>query len=204
MPDIATPADPLLVEVPTRLLGERLLLRRPLPGDGPLLNAAVCDSLEALRPWMPWAQRAPTPDESEAECRRMHARFGLREDLVYFLFARDGGDAEAEGPLLGAGGLHRIDWALRNFEIGYWRRSGVPGRGLVAEAVRALTRLAFDRLEARRVEIRADRRNERSRRVAERAGFTLEGVLRRDRLAAQGGETRDTCVYARVRGEEEA
>ena len=40
-------------------------------------------------------------------------------------------------------------------------------------------------------------------RVAERLGFTLEGILRQDSLTPQG-EPRDTRVYARVRGIEEA
>jgi RimJ/RimL family protein N-acetyltransferase len=48
-----------------------------------------------------------------------------------------------------------------------------------------------------------DGNNERSRRVAERAGFAFEGVLRGDSLTPQG-EVRDTRIYARVLGIEEA
>jgi len=193
--------DPLLVDVPEYIRTERLLLRRPQPGDGVALNAAVCESIDELRPWMPWARSAPTPEESERECRRMHGRFALREDLVVFVFERrqDG----SEGALLGGSGLHRIDWTVPRFEIGYWRRTGRGGQGLIGEAVLALNRVAFDRLGARRVEIRMDARNERSARVAERAGFTFEGLLRQDALDPDG-QPRDTRVYARVRGMEEA
>ncbi len=193
--------DPLLIDVPERIETDRLLLRCPLPGDGAAHNAAVCESLAELKPWLPWAQAAPTLDESELQCRRMHTGFLQRESLVVFLFERrsDG----SEGPLLGGSGLHRIDWAVPRFEIGYWRRSGHGGRGLIVEAVQGLSRMAFDRLGARRVEIRMDPRNERSVRVAERAGFTFEGVLRQDSLDA-AGQPRDTRVYARVRGVEEA
>ena len=107
-----------------------------------------------------------------------------------------------EGELLGGTGLHRIDWALRRFEIGYWRRSGLRGRGIVTEAVVAISRMAFDALDARRVEIRMDDDNGASWKVAERAGFTLEALLRFD-AATPAGEPRSTCVYARVRGAEE-
>jgi len=193
--------DPLLVDVPERIETERLLLRRPQPGDGPALNAAVCESLAELRPWLPWAQTAPGRDESELQCRRMHARFALREDLAFFVFERDADSGE--GALLGGSGLHHIDWVVPRFEIGYWRRGGFGGRGLMVEAVRSLNRVAFDRLGARRVEIRMDTRNERSARVAERAGFTFEGVLRQDALDA-AGQPRDSRVYARVRSVEEA
>src|SRR5215216_6272718 len=80
--------DPLLLDVPDRLETERLVLRCPRAGDGPAVNVAVCDSLEGLRPWMPWAKAAPSIDDSEAYCRRMHAKFLLREDLVLLIFER--------------------------------------------------------------------------------------------------------------------
>lgn len=191
---------PLLVDVPERIETDRLILRCPQPGDGPAVNAAVCDSLDDLRPYMPWAQTTPTPDESEALARRDQARFRLRTDLVMLIFERTAGGGE--GRLLGSSGLHRIDWDARKFEIGYWRRTGEQGRGIVAETVAALARMAFGALQARRVEIRMDASNERSWRVAERAGFTLEGVLRQDSLSPQG-VPRDTRVYAKVRGIEE-
>lgn len=192
--------DPLLIDIPERLPTERFIARCPQAGDGPAVNAAVCETLDELRPWMPWAQAAPTPDESESHARRAHARFGLREDLVMFIFERLPGDRE--GRLLGGSGLHRMNWEARSFEIGYWRRTGCERRGVITEVVRALTRLCFDALAAQRVEIRMDEGNLASRRVAERAGFTFEGVLRRDSVTPTG-EPRDTRVYSRVRGVEE-
>ena len=104
-----------------------------------------------------------------------------------------------EGRLIGSTGLHRPDWAARRFEISYWRRTGCQGRGFVTEAVGAVARLAFDRFAARRVEIRMDQENAASIKVAERAGFTFEGVLRQDSVTPQG-EPRSTRVYARMRG----
>lgn len=190
--------DPLSIELPPWIDTPRLRLRSAREDDAPALNAAVAESLGALRPWMPWAQRAPTLAESRAVCRRQQGRFLLREDLTWLMFERasDG----AEGALVGGCGLHRIDWTLRRFEVGYWRREPWGGRGLVGEAVQALARMAFDVLDARRVEVRMDARNVASRRVAERAGFAFEGLLRSDALDVDG-RPRDTCVYARVRDE---
>ena len=192
--------DPLLIDVPERLLTPRLVLRCPRAGDGPALNEAVTVSLDELRPWMPWAQAAPTLDESEAHARGAQARFMQRSDLVYAIWEHDGQGVETR--LVGGTGLHRIDWSVPRFEIGYWRRSGEQGRGLVTEAVQALSRMAFDVLQAQRVEVRMDDANTASWKVAERAGFTLEGVLRRDTVAVDG-RVRDTRVYSRVRGVEE-
>ena len=187
--------EPLLEDVPERIETERLILRIPNGRDAPALNAAVCESLGDLRVFMPWAQTAPSLAQSHAECRRMQAKYLLRDDLPLFMYDRraDG----SEGDFVGGSGLHRIDWTVRRFELGYWCRSSRQGRGYVTEAAQALTRFAFERLQARRVEVRMDDTNERSWKVAQRAGFALEGVLRSDSLKPLGA-ARDTRVYALI------
>ena len=122
--------DPLLLDVPERLETERLVLRCPRPGDGPAVNLAVCDSLEGLRPWMPWAKAAPSIEDSEAYCRRMHAKFLLREDLVLLILERG---SEGAAVRCSAVGLHRIDW-IALLRVGYLRRKGGRPR-IVSEAV---------------------------------------------------------------------
>jgi RimJ/RimL family protein N-acetyltransferase len=190
-PDI----DPLLIDIPERLEGERTVLVAPRAGSGAEMAVVVTQSLAHLRPWMVWAQEAPSAESAELVVRRMQADFILRRDLAFHLHAR-GADGGA-GRLLGGCGLHRMDWAVRRFEIGYWLRPDALGRGNASEAVQLLAALAFDRLAARRVEIRCDARNQRSRAVAGRCGFQLEGVLRQDSLGVDG-TPRDTCVFARV------
>lgn len=187
--------DPVLIDIPERLDGERTVLLMPRAGLGAELAIVITQSLSHLRPWMPWAQEAPTAESSETVVRRMQADFIARRDLCFHIFARrpDG----SPGRLLGGTGLHRIDWDLRRFEIGYWIRPEAAGQGHVSEAVHALTVLAFDRLAARRVEIRCDPRNLKSRAVAQRCGFELEGVLRNDMLGVDGAP-RDTAIYARI------
>jgi RimJ/RimL family protein N-acetyltransferase len=190
-------ADPLLVDIPERLEGERGVLLAPRAGLGAELAVVVTQSLSHLRPWMVWAQEAPTAESAELVVRRMQADFITRRDLAWQLYARRA-DGSA-GRLLGGTGLHRIDWDVRRFEVGYWIRPEAAGQGHVSEAVRLLAALAFERLDARRVEIRCDTRNVKSRAVAERCGFELEGVLRRDALGVDG-TVRDTAVYSRIAG----
>ena len=67
------------------------------------------------------------------------------------------------------------------------------------ETVRLLTRLAFDDLQANRVEIRMDTRNVRSQRVPERLGFVFEGTLRRAGELDESGRPADRHVYALIR-----
>src|SRR5215204_7196667 len=56
--------------LPRELETERLLIRSPLPGDGPELYAAVRESIEELTAWMPWPKEHRTIDDSEASARR--------------------------------------------------------------------------------------------------------------------------------------
>ena len=188
--------EPLLEFVPECITTPRLIVRSARASDGAALNAAVIESMEALRPYMPWAQTEPSAAQSEGECRRMQARLLLREDLPMLMFERDADGHE--GAFVGGTGLHRIDWKVRRFEVGYWCRTSRVGQGFVGEAVEAITRCAFEQMQARRVEVRMDDGNVRSWRVAERAGFTLEGVLRCQSLTPTG-EPRDTRVYAKDR-----
>ncbi len=109
-----------------------------------------------------------------------------------FFLTRDGGE------LVGGSGLHKADWTLRQFEVGYWGRSRFSGAGLMTEGVRTLARHALDVLGANRVILTTDERNLRSQRLAERAGFEHEGTLRTDRLDLEG-RLRNTRVYAIVR-----
>jgi RimJ/RimL family protein N-acetyltransferase len=67
----------------------------------------------------------------------------------------------------------------------------------MTEAVIAVTEFAFTYLHMARVELRCDSRNERSIRVAERAGYQREGHLRNDDRDPRGS-LRDTLVYARI------
>lgn len=186
------PMNPLLLTIPEEFESERLILRAPRVQDAPFINEAVCESLDELRPWMAWAQSAPTPEESEATSRRARAQWLLREDLTLRLWLK--GSEE----FVGGGGLHRMDWRVPKFEIGYWIRTRFAGQGLMTEAVGAISDFAFEVFSARRVEIRADERNLKSWRVAERAGFQLEGTLRHDARETDG-TLRNTRIYAKIR-----
>jgi RimJ/RimL family protein N-acetyltransferase len=181
----------LLLNVPEALETERLRLEAARPGRGPEISAAVTESYDALKRWMPWAREPQSEEDSEGHCRVMQARWFAREELDY-CFVR-----KSDGMLVGKGGLHTIDWSLPKFEIGYWVRSSCVGQGLATEATRRLADMARQALGAVRIEITCDGRNAPSRRVAEKAGFDLEGVRRKSRRD-NAGELADSCMYARV------
>ncbi len=184
--------NPLLLDFPDSFETERLVIRAPRPGDAAEMYPALVESVERLKPWMPWADPLPTLEEEETNVRQGAARFLMREELWLLLFLKN------EGTFVGGSGLHRIDWGVPRFEIGYWVRTRFEGQGYILEAVNGITHFAFDVLGARRIEIRVDDRNEWSWRVAERAGYTLEGILRND-CRDVAGQLRDTRLYAKIR-----
>ncbi|OLZ12011.1 GNAT family N-acetyltransferase [Sulfobacillus thermosulfidooxidans] len=184
--------NPILLDFPHEFETERLVIRCPLPGDGTMVYEAMVESHAEVRKWMPWAINLPVVEEVEENVRRAHINFILREDLRLHLFLK------ASGRFVGSTGLHRINWDVRRFEIGYWIRTAESGRGLATEAVHGLVRWASEYLNARRLEIRCDARNLRSRKVAERAGFHLEAVLRQEEPGVDG-LPRDSVIYVKLR-----
>ncbi|WP_404460651.1 GNAT family N-acetyltransferase [Sutcliffiella horikoshii] len=187
-----TNTKPILKEFPSEFTTEKLLIRMPLPGDGPAVHDAIIHSLHELKPWMIFAQREQTVEDVEANIRESHAEFLQRKDLRLMVFLKETGEFVASS------GLHRIDWSIPKFEIGYWIDSRHSGKGYITEAVEGISQFAFEQLGANRLEIRCDSKNVKSRTVAERAGYTLEGILKKSERDV-AGELRDTCVYAKVK-----
>jgi ribosomal-protein-serine acetyltransferase len=184
--------EPVLRDFPHQIETERLLIRCPLPGDGPALTTAVRQSLPELRPWLPWAMNEPSVEANEANVRRGYASFLNREDLWLMLLLK-GTDT-----IIGGTGLHRIDWDVPKFEIGYWLSTPYTGQGYITEAVTAVYDFAVNTLHARRVEIRCDSLNTRSVAVARRLNFVHEGTLRHDRRNHVTNELRDTMIFAKI------
>lgn len=180
---------PILRDLPTEIVGERVLLRPYRPGDGEAIWQAIDESRESLRPWLPWVDATKSAADSEMAARRAAGRWLLREDLTVGVWER------TIGTLLGGSGLHRMNWDIPSFEIGYWLRTSAEGKGYMTEAVRLLCRLTFETLGANRVEIKCDAKNERSAAIPRRLGFVHEATLRNhDRDVS--GELRDTLIFA--------
>ncbi len=101
--------------------------------------------------------------------------------------------------LLGSIGLVDIDADERVGDLGYWLAPQARGRGIMTRAIRLISRWTFETLPVDRISIVADVDNGPSRRVAERAGFTYEGVLRSFVLIK--GRRRDVAMHSLLRDE---
>jgi RimJ/RimL family protein N-acetyltransferase len=188
--------NPILLEFPDSFETKRLLIRSPLPGDGRIVRQAALESQPELKEWLPWAVELPDEDAYEALVRQGRLKFLAREDLWLLLFHKE------SNTCIGGSGLHRINWDVPRMEIGYWLHTAYTGQGLMTEAVLGITEFAFTTLGAQRVEIRCDQNNTASAAVAQRAGYTLEGVLLAHDRHHATKQLRNTMIFARTNGME--
>lgn len=186
------PSNPILIDLPMPIRTPRLLIRPKQAGDGAETAAAVAETWDELHKWMRWAEDRDefTAEAMEIRTRRVMASFILREAI------------ELTGFEIGSGtaviwcGLHDIDWQGRQCDTGYWVRKSAQGKGFATEATNALLRFAFGALRMQRVGLTHSAGNEASRRIAERLGFSLEGIQKNANLLP-GGKAADRLCYAR-------
>lgn len=169
MPEIPLPSPPLEDEV--------VLLRPYRREDVPAVTAGCQD------PEVPRWTTIPSP-YSEADARDFIGRSDSdrragRELALAIVAAGD-------GELLGGCGLAHFDWENRKAEIGYWVTRDARRRSVGTRAVILLSRWALAAAGLERIELLTDPANEPSIRLAERAGFTREGLLRGYRRRGSG------------------
>jgi ribosomal-protein-serine acetyltransferase len=144
---------------------------------------------ERLAQWFPGAfDTPPTLERTRADLERAGQAWldGSQLPLAITVKAENGWRLAGWVNLV-------IDVPAGSGEVGYWLDADFEGRGLATRAVTAVLDHAFGPLGLHRVELQTATDNTRSRRVAERLGFTQEGVLRE--AAAFPHERRDVVVH---------
>jgi RimJ/RimL family protein N-acetyltransferase len=103
-----------------------------------------------------------------------------------------------KGSVVGAIGM--TPGESKNASIGYWCVPEARGRGFTTRALRLVCRWALDERELERLELITDPENKASQRVAEKVGFSREGVLR-SHLLHPDGRRRDSVMFSLLPGE---
>ncbi|MFA5027392.1 MAG: GNAT family protein [Candidatus Methylomirabilota bacterium] len=169
-------------------------LRLPLPGCvvrsyRPEDAAALVRHGDDRRVWRNLRDRFPHP-YSHADAVSWIRQATSDRPEVHFAVALDG---QAVG---GIGLELQSDIHRRSAEIGYWLGASCWGRGIATEAVRAVTAYGFSRFELCRIYALVFEWNPASGRVLEKAGYSLEGRLRR--AVVKEGQVLDAFLYAVV------
>jgi RimJ/RimL family protein N-acetyltransferase len=156
----------------------RLRLRPVCLEDADTVYTSIRESIEPLGRWMDWCHIGYAREDSDAWIAATRSAWeagGAYEFLVF----------ERSGRHVGAVGLNQFNRENNGANLGYWVRQSSQRQGFAVEAVRRIVRFAFEKARFQRVEIVAAVDNVASRRVAERAGATLECVAR-NRLLLHG------------------
>lgn len=166
-----------------------ILRRLDAESDLPEFFAVIEESLEHLRPWMPWVTEHSRAKTAEFLAGRAEL-WASGRDFTYAI-VRD-------GSIVGACGLfRREDTPAGAREIGYWLHPAATGRGLATRTARALAAEAFRLPGVECVEIVHDPANRASGAVPARLGFTEH--LRRPAEALAPAETGEELVWRLTR-----
>jgi RimJ/RimL family protein N-acetyltransferase len=149
---------------------------------------AAASGDDALWDYLPYG-----PFDDVAALRAHLTAQAASEDPLFFAVVVD-------GAACGVVSYLRIEPAHGCIEIGHiWFGAPLQRTPAATEAIHLLAREAFDGLRNRRFEWKCNAANARSRRAAERFGFTFEGVFRQHMIVK--GRNRDTAWYSILDGE---
>ena len=140
--------------------------------------------------WMP--EETDPFEASDAQAFVATASQRLTNGSALMLAIADEGTNRAVGSVT----FHA--WGPRHWNLGYWVALSARGRGLATASVSLLSRWAFDEYAAlERLSLYTLPGNEASQRVATRAGFSSEGLLRR--WGDAGDRQVDWVMYSLIR-----
>jgi RimJ/RimL family protein N-acetyltransferase len=172
--------DRVAVSTPSmRIEVEELVIRPYRPDDARELMEAVSDSIEHLRPWMPWIQFEPQDIyDKRTLIKSFSEEWESRTGFTMGIFLGD--------RVVGGTGFH-VRGPNDSLEIGYWVRTGHTRQRIAARCAAALTDEAFQHSEIDRVFINHDEANIASEGVPLSLGFSL--FAREPREALTSGDS---------------
>jgi len=176
------------IRPPNEFVTARLRLRRPEPADAPLIFERWTQDPEVTR-YLVWSPHQDV-SESEAHIRRCIDDWNSGQAYVWFL------EDPISGELIGSLAARHH----HGINVGYLLARDSWGRGYMVEALAEVTRWYLSQPGIERVWATCDVENAASARVLEKAGFELEGILRRwDVHPNTGGGRRDARCYSKIR-----
>lgn len=102
--------------------------------------------------------------------------------------------------LVGEIGLSDSSPQNKSGYIGYWLKKSARGFGIINKLLPRIEKLAFEELEMHKLNIECDVKNIASRRIAEKNGYTLDGIARDDCMWPDGS-FHDECKYSKLKSE---
>jgi len=168
----------LLLDIPSRLNTERLIIRKYTEGDGRELYLLLerNNNREFLRENVEEVSSIKAEEEAEIKVRKHSAEWFARDRFVMGIWLK------SENKYVGEIWIEPKKWEVPSFEIGWFLDQGYQRRGIATEAARRSLEFLFNDLNAHKVIVIARDTNPRSYKLAERLGFRKEGHLSESRI----------------------
>ncbi len=151
-------------------LDSRTALRPLTTSDAAAFHDLVAANRAHLDRWLRWSGEIRSDQDAAAMIAVFEAKLAAGDGFFLGLWV--------DGSLVGGSVCWFIHRLHRHAEVGYWLTSAATGQGLATRATAATLNHLFGTEELHRVEMQCAVDNGPSRAVAERLGFTQEGIRR--------------------------
>jgi RimJ/RimL family protein N-acetyltransferase len=174
-----------------KIEGNKIGIRTFCNNDVVHFYEAATESIIHMREFMPWCHPEYSMKESEEWVTSRAQSWANAEEYSFICYSLD------NHKLLGGVAINQINQCHKIGNIGYWVRGSALNQGVATEAVSLVSCFGFDTLGLNRLEIVTLPNNMASRKVAEKSGAKLDGILS-NRLLVYG-EALDACMYSIVK-----
>ncbi|PWG00017.1 GNAT family N-acetyltransferase [Levilactobacillus bambusae] len=172
-------------------VNDKLSLALPRPTlDGPALFSLLDRNRKAFTPYLPWVANLKSVEDEVQFLKLANVQAGHAQSLNLVIWVQN----QAAGMI----SFNQINHSRASADIGYWLGQPFQGRGIMTASVKAMVQLGFSDYSLNRLTIEAAVENQASNRVALKAGFQLEGLLRQNERLADG-RFHDENLYGRVK-----
>lgn len=182
-------------DFPMPITTDRLIIRPIKPTDAKILYSAIVESFDELNRYMHWPRNISSLADTEKYVQSAVQNWIEKKNdepyLALIILDKNTND------FIGGTSFHHYDWEIPSVETGYWIRTSKSGKGYITEAINVITQYAFKQLKAKRISLTCDPDNIKSKNIAERLNYTLEGRLKNHRIKPDSGKIGDTLIYAR-------
>ncbi len=122
-----------------------------------------------LSKWLPWVNSTKSSDDTKHFIKDSISKYANGTMMTCVI--------EYQQNIVGLIGYNLIDQSLQKVEIGYWLSSRYQGNGIITRSCNFLIDNAFQNMQMDTVQISVAKNNRPSRKVCERLGLVLEGII---------------------------
>lgn len=150
------------------VVSHELLLERIAISDATTLFAAIDQNRTNLRTWLPFVDQTKEQLDSEKFIQRIIENRDHSFNEEYMIWH--------QGGFVGVIGFHNTDRVNEKTELGYWLIDEARGQGIITKCCKKIIEIGFEKMRLNRITIRCAVGNLASEKIAQKLGFTFEGV----------------------------